>query len=46
MTVPSFDIRLDGAVALFTPFASVSGTQTAVQLPVQRMVPLRSWSGL
>ena len=42
MTVPSFDIRLDDAVGALTPFESVSGTQMAVQLPMQRTVPLFS----
>jgi hypothetical protein len=42
MTVPSFDIRLDDAVGALTPFESVSGTQMAVQLPMQRTVPFFS----
>jgi hypothetical protein len=36
------DIRLDDAVGALTPFESVSGTQMAVQLPMQRTVPLFS----
>ena len=39
-------VRLDDAVGALTPFESVSGTQMAVQLPMQRTVPFFSWSGL